>query len=216
MPEPYYLSVAEAALLIRKGDLSPVDLTRAHLERIARLDSRLNSYITVAAGMALTQAKEATAGNQGEPLCGIPVSYKDLIAAAGIRTTAASRVYENWISDKDAYVVTRMRDRGAVTLGKATLNEFAFSDATSDEDFVKPARNPWNLSASTGLSSSGSAVAVAAGLAMASIATDSGGSIRMPASYCGVTGLKPTYGRIGRSGVLPLSYSCDHVGMITR
>jgi aspartyl-tRNA(Asn)/glutamyl-tRNA(Gln) amidotransferase subunit A len=216
MPEPYYLSIAEAALMVRKGQLSPVDLTRAHLERIEQVDSRLHSYITVAAAVALTQAKQAAAGNQGGSLCGIPVSYKDLIATAGIRTTAASRVYENWIPDKDAYVVTRLRESGAVTLGKATLNEFAFSETTSDEDLVKPAQNPWNLSASTGLSSSGSAVAVAAGLAMASIATDSGGSIRMPASYCGVTGLKPTYGRIGRSGVVPLSYSCDHVGVITR
>lgn len=149
-------------------------------------------------------------------LRGIPVSYKDLIATAGIRTTGASRVYEHWIPGRDAYVVTRLRERGVVTLGKATLNEFAFSSITAQHDFVKPARNPWNVSASTGLSSSGSAVGVVAGMAAASVATDSGGSIRMPASYCGVTGLKPTYGRIGRSGVLPLSYSCDTVGVITR
>jgi aspartyl-tRNA(Asn)/glutamyl-tRNA(Gln) amidotransferase subunit A len=216
MSELCYLSIAEAAVLIQKRKLSPVDLTRAHLERIERLDSKLHSYITVAAQVALTQSKQAVAARQSGALCGIPVSYKDLIATAGIRTTAASRVYENWIPDKDAYVVTRLRERGVVTLGKATLNEFAFSDGTSEEDLVKPARNPWNLSAATGLSSSGSSVGVAAGLAMGSIATDSGGSIRMPASYCGVTGLKPTFGLIGRSGVIPLSYSCDHVGVIAR
>jgi aspartyl-tRNA(Asn)/glutamyl-tRNA(Gln) amidotransferase subunit A len=216
MTEPYYLSIAEAALLIRKGELSPVDLARAYLERIEQLDSKLHSYITVVPEVALRQAKQAAAGNQSGPLCGIPVSYKDLIATAGIRTTAASRVYEDWIPDKDAYVVSRLRARGVVTLGKATLNEFAFSSGDPKEEFFKPARNPWNLNARTGLSSSGSAVGVAAGLAMASVATDSGGSIRMPASYCGVTGLKPTYGRIGRSGVVPLSYSCDHVGVITR
>jgi aspartyl-tRNA(Asn)/glutamyl-tRNA(Gln) amidotransferase subunit A len=215
MAELCYLSIAEAARLIQRGELSPLDLARAYLERIGRLEPKLHSYITVTPDVALEQAKEAAAKNQGGPLRGIPISYKDLIATAGIRTTAASRVYEHWIPEKDAFVVTQLRERGVVTLGKATLNEFAFSSG-SEQEFITQARNPWNLHADTGLSSSGSAVAVVAGLATASIATDSGGSIRMPASYCGVTGLKPTYGRIGRSGVVPLSYSCDHVGVITR
>lgn len=219
MPELHYLSIAEAAAHIHDGALNPEDLVRAHLARIAELDARVRSYITVAPEIALSQAREAAAnreiGKVSASLRGIPVSYKDLIATAGLRTTGASRVYADWVPDRDAHVVTRMRQHGAVTLGKATLNEFAFS-ANSEEDFIKPARNPWNLTAPAGLSSSGSAAGVAAGLAMASIATDSGGSIRIPASYCGVTGLKPTYGLVGRTGVIPLSYSCDHVGLITR
>lgn len=215
MSDLCYLSIAQASALIRKKEISALELVQAYLTRIERLNQQLHAYITVSADVALEQARKAGTADQRGPLRGIPVSFKDLIATAGIRTTGASRVYEKWIPNKDAYVVARLNDRGAVTLGKATLNEFAFSRLTS-HDFVKPARNPWNLKAATGLSSSGSSVGVAAGLAAASIATDSGGSIRMPASYCGVTGLKPTFGRIGRSGVIPLSYSCDTVGTITR
>src|ERR1035437_5875338 len=215
MPDLCFLSIAEAARRIAGGDLNPVDLTQAHLKRIATLDSEVRSYITVTPEVALRQARGvATEGVSGR-LRGIPISYKDLIATAGIRTTGGSRVYADWIPAKDAHAVARMRRSGAVTLGKATLNEFAFS-GTSEQDFIKPARNPWNTAQSPGLSSSGSAAGVAAGLAMASIATDSGGSIRIPASYCGVTGLKPTYGLVGRTGVIPLSYSLDHVGTITR
>jgi aspartyl-tRNA(Asn)/glutamyl-tRNA(Gln) amidotransferase subunit A len=214
MAEVCYLSIAEASRRIARGDLDPVELTRQHLERIATLDPTLRSYITVASEIALQQAREASRRRMGR-LRGIPVSYKDLIATAGIRTTGASRVYSDWTPEKDATAVARLRRAGTVTLGKATLNEFAFS-GTSEDDFIKPARNPWNTAASPGLSSSGSAVAVAAGMAMASIGTDSGGSIRIPSSYCGVTGLKPTYGLVGRSGVLALSYSCDHVGVLAR
>lgn len=213
--ELYYLSVAEAARRISRGDLNPVELAKVHLERIASVDTRLRSYITVTREIALRQAQEAARQRGASKLRGIPISYKDLIATAGVRTTAASRIYENWVPDKDAHAVAQMRRAGAVTLGKATLNEFAFS-GTSEGDFVKPARNPWNTEASPGLSSSGSGAAVAAGLAMASIGTDSGGSIRIPCSYCGVTGLKPTFGLVGRSGVIPLSYSCDHVGILAR
>jgi aspartyl-tRNA(Asn)/glutamyl-tRNA(Gln) amidotransferase subunit A len=215
MPDLCYLSIAEAARRIAEGSLKPVDLTRAHLKRIEELDSKVRSYITVTPEIALTQAREAGREGVRGRLRGIPISYKDLIATAGIRTTGGSRVYADWVPTKDAHAVARMRRGGAVTLGKATLNEFAFS-GTSEQDFVKPARNPWNTAQSPGLSSSGSAAGVAAGLAMASIATDSGGSIRIPASYCGVTGLKPTYGLVGRTGVLALSYSCDHVGILAR
>jgi aspartyl-tRNA(Asn)/glutamyl-tRNA(Gln) amidotransferase subunit A len=215
MTELYFLSIAEAVRGIRRGELNPVDLAEAHLSRIAALGDKLRCYITVDPDLARTQARQAASRRSAGTLCGIPVSYKDLIATAGMRTTGASRVHADWIPESDAWAVKRMRANGAVTLGKATLNEFAFS-ATSEDDFIKPARNPWNLSASPGLSSSGSGAGVAAGLAMASIATDSGGSIRIPASFCGVTGLKPTYGLVGRTGVLPLSYSCDHVGLMTR
>ena len=213
--ERYYLSIAEAARQIAGKKLDPVELTQVHLDRIKSIDPTLRSYITVAGDIALQQARNASMVRGGSKLRGIPISYKDLIATAGIRTTAASRVYANWVPEKDAHAVTQMRRAGAVTLGKATLNEFAFS-GTSEQDFVKPARNPWNTKASPGLSSSGSGAAVAAGLAMASIGTDSGGSIRIPCSYCGVTGLKPTFGLVGRSGVIPLSYSCDHIGILAR
>lgn len=215
MPELCFLSIGEAARRIRAGTLNPEVLLQAHLSRIAELDSKIRSYITLTPEIARAQAREADSNHGASRLRGIPVSYKDLIATAGIRTTGASRVYADWVPERDAHVVARMKQRGAVTLGKATLNEFAFS-GTSEQDFVKPARNPWNLKAPPGTSSSGSAAGVAAGLAMASIATDSGGSIRIPASYCGVTGVKPTYGLVGRTGVLPLSYSCDHVGLIAR
>jgi aspartyl-tRNA(Asn)/glutamyl-tRNA(Gln) amidotransferase subunit A len=139
-----------------------------------------------------------------------------VIATAGIRTTAASRVYEHWVPDKDANVVAQLRRAGAVTLGKVHLSEFAFAGGATPEDFVKPSRNPWNTKYSPGGSSSGSAVGVAAGLAMGSVGGDSGGSIRIPAAYCGVTGLKPTYGRVGRTGEIPFSYSVGHLGPIAR
>jgi aspartyl-tRNA(Asn)/glutamyl-tRNA(Gln) amidotransferase subunit A len=215
MPDLCFLSLAEAARRVREGALSPSDLVDAHLDRIAKVDSKLHAYITVTADIARQQAAEAKATRRNGALQGIPISYKDLIATAGIRTTAASRIYADWIPEKDAHAVSQMRRSGAITLGKATLNEFAFSP-TTEQDFVTPARNPWDLSLSAGLSSSGSAAGVAAGLAMASIATDSGGSIRIPASFCGVTGIKPTYGLVGRTGVIPLSYSCDHVGILAR
>jgi aspartyl-tRNA(Asn)/glutamyl-tRNA(Gln) amidotransferase subunit A len=214
-----YLTIAEAAPLIHAGRLSAVDLTQAYLDRISRINPSLRSYITVSADIALVQAHQANEeiahGRYRGPLHGIPISYKDLIETAGIRTTANSRVYADYIPEKNANVVARLREAGAVTLGKANLCEFAFSD-TSEGDFFKEARNPWNPEYQAGLSSNGSAVGVAAGLAMASIATDSGGSIRIPASYCGVTGLKPSYGVVGRTGVIPLSYSLDHVGTIAR
>lgn len=203
----------------RRGTLSPVELTQAYLDRITIIDPQLRSYIIVSADVALAQAHQAAEEiaqrRYRGPLHGIPVSYKDLIETAGIRTTANSRVYADFVPEKNANVVGRLREAGAVTLGKANLCEFAFSD-TSEEDFFKEARNPWNQKYQAGLSSNGSAAGVAAGLAMASIATDSGGSMRIPASYCGVAGLKPSYGLVGRTGVIPLSYSLDHVGTIAR
>jgi aspartyl-tRNA(Asn)/glutamyl-tRNA(Gln) amidotransferase subunit A len=214
-----FLSIAEAAALIRKRALSPVDLTRAHLERIRRLDGQLRSYIMVTDELAVRQAGEAAeeiaAHRYRGSLHGIPISVKDIIATAGVRTTGGSRVLADWIPTADAHVVTRLRRAGVVMLGKATTFEFAWA-GTSEEDYIKPARNPWNPEFSPGGSSSGSAAGVAAGLAMGSIASDSGGSIRNPAHLCGLTGLKPTYGRVGRTGVLPLSYSFDTVGPIAR
>ncbi|MCI0626057.1 MAG: amidase [Acidobacteria bacterium] len=215
-----YLSIAEAAERIHTRKLSPLELTQAHLHRIEQLDSQLRTFITLTAELAVQQARQATEelarAQVLGPLYGVPVTYKDMIATAGVRTTAGSRVYADWIPQKDATVVTRLRTAGAITLGKVTQSEFTFSGGTAEEDFVKPARNPWNPKYPTGGSSSGSAAGVAAGLAMGSIGGDSGGSVRIPAAYCGVTGLKPTYGRVSRAGVLPLSYSMDHLGPITR
>lgn len=214
-----FFSISEASALIRKRALSPVELTRAHLERIRRLDGHLRSYITVTEEGALRQAANAeteiAARRYRGPLHGIPISIKDIIATAGVRTTGGSRVLADWIPAQDAHVVTKLREAGAVTLGKATTFEFAWA-GTSETDYIKPARNPWDARYSAGGSSNGSAAGVAGGLAMASIASDSGGSIRNPAHLCGLTGLKPTFGRIGRTGVLPLSYSFDTVGPFTR
>jgi aspartyl-tRNA(Asn)/glutamyl-tRNA(Gln) amidotransferase subunit A len=220
MEDLCYLTIAEAAGLIHSRKVSPVTLTKAHLDRIAKLDPLLHSFITISAEVAMRQAEEAereiARGKIRSLLHGIPVTYKDVIATAGIRTTAASRVYENWVPEKDAHVVTQLRQAGAVTLGKVHLPEFAFAGGATEADFIKPARNPWNTKYSPGGSSSGSAVSVAAGLAMGSVGGDSGGSIRIPAAFCGVTGVKPTYGRIGRSGEIPFSYSVGHLGPITR
>lgn len=220
MSDLCFLSIAEASALIRKRKLSPLELTEAHLARIEALDGSLRSFITVMREEALRQARTATetaaGGRAKEPLLGIPVTLKDNIATAGVRTTAASRVLKDWVPAKDASVVTRLRQAGAVILGKVALSEFTFAGGSTPNDYIPAPRNPWNLEHSSGGSSNGSAVSVAAGLAMASVGSDSGGSIRIPAAFCGVTGLTPTYGRVGKAGVIPLSYSMGVLGPITR
>lgn len=220
MSDLCFLSLAEAAALIRKRRLSPLELTEAHLTRIDRVDPALGSYITVMREQALQQAREATARvartAPPSPLFGIPISLKDSLPTAGVRTTAASRALEDWIPERDAFVVGRLRAAGAVLIGKATLSEFAFSGGRAANEFVAPPKNPWGLEYSSGGSSNGSAVNVAAGLAMASIGTDSGGSIRIPAAFAGVSGLSPTYGRVGRSGDIPFSHTMGSVGPLAR
>ena len=220
MSDPCLLTIAEAAALIRKRRLSPLELTEAHLARIDRLDRTLGSYITVSRDLAIRQAREATdqlARNRpSSPLFGIPISLKDNIATAGVRTTAASRVLEDWIPEADATVVTRLRAAGAITLGKANMSEFAFAGGRGANEFLEPPKNPWGLAYSSGGSSNGSAVNVAAGLAMASIGTDSGGSIRIPAAFCGISGLTPTFGRVGRTGCIPFSHSMGSAGPLAR
>ncbi|HEY8551631.1 MAG TPA: amidase, partial [Vicinamibacterales bacterium] len=220
MSDPCLLTIAEAAALIRKRRLSPLELTEAHLARIDRLDRTLGSYITVSRDLAIRQAREATdqlARNRpSSPLFGIPISLKDNIATAGVRTTAASRVLEDWIPEADATVVTRLRAAGAITLGKANMSEFAFAGGRGANEFLEPPKNPWGLAYSSGGSSNGSAVNVAAGLAMASIGTDSGGSIRIPAAFCGISGLTPTFGRVGRTGCIPFSHSMGSAGPLSR
>ena len=218
MSELHYLSIAEAARLVESRKLSPLELTEAHLDRIEKLDSHLRSFITLTAERAVKGAKQATDeiahGHLRGPLHGIPITYKDSIATAGVRTTFASRVYADWVPEKDANVVARLSKAGSIMLGKVHLSEFEFAGGIFEDDFIKPARNPWNAEYYTGGSSSGSAVTVAAGLAMGSVGEDGGGSIRLPASFCGVLGMKPTFGLIGRSGAG--QGSTIHLGPLAR
>ncbi len=211
------LTLAEAGAAFRRGQFSPLQLTTAYLQRIEQLDPQLNSFITVTADAALAAAKQATdelaSGTDRGALHGIPIAYKDLIATAGIRTTSASRVHARRIPDADATVVQALTAAGAISLGKLNMLECAYGVVHPD---FGPALNPWRLTHSSGGSSSGSAVAVAAGLCLAALGTDTGGSIRMPAGWCGIVGHKPTYGLVSRHGVDALSWSLDHVGPMTR
>jgi aspartyl-tRNA(Asn)/glutamyl-tRNA(Gln) amidotransferase subunit A len=211
-------TIVEAAAAIRAGTVSPVDLAQAELDRIDALDDRLHSFVLVTRELALQQAADAqqelAAGRDRGPLHGIPLALKDLYATRGIRTTAHSRVLLDWIPDEDATAAVRLRDAGAVLLGKQGMSEFAFG-GYAHEPFPSP-RNPWNTDHEPGGSSSGSGAAVAAGLCFGSLGSDTGGSIRKPASNCGVVGIKPTYGRVSRRGVVPLAWSLDHAGPLAR
>jgi aspartyl-tRNA(Asn)/glutamyl-tRNA(Gln) amidotransferase subunit A len=214
-----YLSLAEAACALRQKSCSPVELTNACLERIGRYDARLHSLITLTADLALAQAEEAErelhAGKDRGPLHGIPIALKDLYMTKGIRTTCHSAALENWIPDYDATAVSKLRASGAILLGKLGMHEFAFGGPSVDAPF--PAvRNPWNPEHIPGGSSSGSGAALAAGFCYASLGSDTGGSIRTPSAHCGVVGIKPTYGRVSRHGVVPLSWSLDHAGPMAR
>ncbi|HEX3402477.1 MAG TPA: amidase [Acetobacteraceae bacterium] len=214
-----FLPIAEAARQIAARALSPVALTEAYLARILAVDAQLNAYVTMTADLALQQAKAAEAelqrGLNRGPLHGIPFGLKDMVETAGILTTAHSRLLAHNYPAKDAAVVERLRDAGAVLLGKHASHEFAHGGPSFDLPWP-PARNPWNAAHYTNGSSSGSAAAVAGGLAAMAIGTDTGGSIRSPSFLCGTVGLKPTFGLVSRSGVIPFSMSCDHVGPITR
>jgi len=211
------MTVARAGAAFRAGHFSPRDLAETYLKRVNELDGVLNSYITVTSDAAMSLAERATEelarGVDRGPLHGIPVAYKDLFDTAGVRTTAASRIYAHRVPDRDADVVRALSNAGVVPLGKLNMLEFAYGVVHPD---YGPARNPWNLERSSGGSSSGSAVAVAAGLCLAALGSDTGGSIRMPAAWCGVVGFKPTYDLVSRAGVVPLSWSLDHVGPLTR
>jgi aspartyl-tRNA(Asn)/glutamyl-tRNA(Gln) amidotransferase subunit A len=214
-----WLDLAEAGRLVQKKEVSPVELAQGCLARIERLDPKLNSFITVTADSALEEARRAEAeiarGEWKGPLHGIPVAVKDLAETAGVRTTAASKVLERHVPSEDAEVVRRLRSAGAVLLGKLNLHEFAYGGSGVIGHFG-PAHNPWNPAHITGGSSSGSAAAVAAGLCYGAIGTDTAGSIRLPAAYCGIVGLKPSYGLVSTRGILPLSWSLDHVGPMAR
>jgi aspartyl-tRNA(Asn)/glutamyl-tRNA(Gln) amidotransferase subunit A len=209
--DPTQLTIAEASRAIAAGELSPIALTEAYLDRIAALDGELHSYVLVLREEALKTAQTPAHG----VLHGIPIGLKDIYKTAGIRTTAGSRRYLDHVPDEDAETWVRLRNAGAILLGKNETHEFAIGGPDFTLPFA-PARNPWNTAHYPAGSSSGSAAAVAAGLCAGAMGSDTGGSIRGPAAYCGIVGLKPTYGRVSRRGVFPLSYTLDHCGPLTR
>jgi aspartyl-tRNA(Asn)/glutamyl-tRNA(Gln) amidotransferase subunit A len=221
MADLIYASAADLARLISGKEVSPVEVVRAHLERITSLDGPLKAFITVTADAALAAAREAeaavVAGRRLGPLHGVPLGLKDLYDTAGVRTTGGSKILRERVPAADATVVRRLREAGMIVLGKLNMVEFAFGPEGRNPHYGH-ARNPWDASTHrmAGGSSSGSGVAVAAGLAPVALGSDTGGSIRIPCSLCGLTGIKPTYGRVSRAGVLPLSWSMDHVGPMTR
>ena len=210
-------SILEIAEKLKKRAVSPVELTRDCLQRIEKLNSTLNAFITITGDSAMSQARQAEEeiqqGRWRGPLHGIPLALKDIINTAGVRTTAASALFKDRIPREDAEVVLRLKDAGAVLLGKQNLHEFAYGGSSMVSHYGE-VHNPWNPADIAGGSSGGSAAAVAAGLCYGAIATDTAGSIREPAALCGVVGLKPTYGRVSTRGVIPLSWSLDHVGPI--
>jgi len=213
------ISIMEMALRIRRKEISPVEIVQQTLERIESLSSRLNSFITVMGEQALADARiaerEIQQGNNRGRLHGLPVAIKDIFATRGVRTTAGSKILSRWVPDYDATVVKRLRKAGAVLIGKTNMHEFSYG-VTSDNPHFGPVRNPWDTKRIPGGSSGGSGAAVAASLCAAALGSDTGGSIRIPAAACGVAGIKPTYGRVSRYGAIPLAWSLDHVGPITR
>jgi aspartyl-tRNA(Asn)/glutamyl-tRNA(Gln) amidotransferase subunit A len=217
--DPSQLTIAEAARAIVEQHLSPVALVESYLERIDALDGKLHSFVLVLREEALAAARaaerEIAAGRRQGPLHGIPIALKDIYKTRGVRTTAGSRRYETHVPEEDAESWVRLRSAGAILIGKNETHEFAIGGPDFGLPFP-PARNPWNTAHYPAGSSSGSAVAVAAGLCAAAMGSDTGGSIRGPAAYCGIVGLKPTYGRVSRRGVFPLSYTLDHCGPLTR
>jgi amidase len=213
----HYKTISELAPLIESGELSPVELTRSQLDRIQKLDGQLKSYATVTADLAIAQAQRAeseiASGNYRGKLHGIPIAVKDLCNTAGIKTMGGSAVFSDNIPDHDATVVAKFREAGAVSLGKLNMTEGAMGGY--NPKFQVP-ENPWRPSHWAGSSSSGSGSATAAGLAYGTLGSDTGGSIRHPAAVCGTVGLKPTWGRVSRYGVMDLAQSLDHVGPLAR
>jgi len=213
------LSIPELADGYARRTFSPAEIAGATLDRIERLNPVLNAFLTVTAGQALETARCLESGASGTAtaalLWGVPVAAKDLFFTRGTETTGGSLIYRGWKPEFDATAVVRLRDAGAVLMGKTHLHELAYG-VTNKNPHYGPCRNPWDSSRIPGGSSGGSAAAVAAGLSFAALGTDTGGSIRIPASYCGVVGFKPTYGRISRHGVIPLSFHLDHVGLFAR
>ena len=223
MTELWRLSVAEASRLLAQREISSVELTEAYLARTAAVDHQLSAYITVTADTARQQAADAdkriAARSHSErlanPLTGIPMQIKDLLCTSGIPTTCASQMLADFVPVYDATAVARLREHGAVLLGKGNMDEFGMGSSTENSAFF-PTRNPWDTDRVPGGSSGGSAAAVAAGAAAFALGTDTGGSIRQPASFCGITGLKPTYGRVSRYGLVAYASSLDQIGPLAR
>ena len=216
--ELHHLTIAAAARRIAAGELSPMELTKTFLARIDAVDHKLNSYARVTADRALEDARRAeqeiAAGNYRGPLHGIPIALKDLYETKGIPTTGHSRILLDHVPTEDATSARKLAEAGAVLLGKLAMHEFAFGGPSYDLPFP-PARNPWDTTRFTGGSSTGAGAAVAAGLCMGALGSDTGGSIRVPAAMCGLAGLKPTYGRVSRAGLFALAYSLDTAGPLT-
>ncbi len=219
LDELWSLSLAEAATLVECREVSPVELTRSTWARIERYDSSLGAFISRYHDASLLAAKEAeqeiSAGGYRGKLHGIPIALKDNIYLRGEVTTMGSRIHRDFTSDHDAGVVNRLRAGGAVIVGKTNMHEYALG-VTTDNPHYGTCRNPWDLSRTPGGSSGGSAVAVAAGMSYGALGTDTSGSIRIPAAACGLVGLKPTYGRVGKHGIFAEAWTLDHVGTLTR
>src|SRR5438477_956050 len=212
---PDYLTIAEAAKLIQQRELSPVELVDSRLARIEKFDGRLHSFIRLLGDSARAEARaaesEIAAGKYRGPLHGIPLGLKDIYETGGVATTGHSKVMQDHVPKADAFSVKKLRDAGAVAMGKLATHEFALGGPSFDLPWP-PARNPWDTTRFTGGSSSGTGASVAAGLVLGGTGSDTGGSIRGPAAFCGLAGIKPTYGLISRMGILPLAFSLDHAG----